>query len=57
VLKLSPPVTVQSDVSCGDTIKVLGSESFEQIPVVGQDGLVMTIRLVNHSYHLYSLNA
>ena len=42
VLELSPPVTVQSDVSCSNTIKVLGTESFDQVPVVNKEGSVIT---------------
>ena len=40
VLKISPPITVQSDVSCSDTLKMLGSEAIDQMPVVDKNGYI-----------------
>ena len=40
VLEISPPITVQSDVSCSDTLKILGSEAIDQMPVVDKNGYI-----------------
>lgn len=40
VLELLTPVTVQSDVSCGDAIKTLGAGQLDQVPVVNDDGYI-----------------
>ena len=40
MLELLTPVTVQSDVSCGDAIKTLGAGQLDQVPVVNDDGYI-----------------
>ena len=34
------PLTVLPSVTCGETIDILHREGFDQMPVVGEDGLV-----------------
>ena len=49
VLQISPPITVQSDVSCSDTLKMLGSEAIDQMPVVDKNGYISHSLFDNNS--------
>ena len=64
VLQISPPITVQSDVSCSDTLKMLGSEAIDQMPVVDKNGYIshslfdnsiIYTHIINVIYCTYSL--
>ena len=56
VLQISPPITVQSDVSCSDTIKILGSEAIDQMPVVDKNGYISHSLFNNNIIYTYIIN-
>ena len=56
VLEISPPITVQSDVYCSDTLKILGSEAIDQMPVVDKNGYISHSLFNNNIIYTYIIN-
>ena len=42
-LSMNPPCTVSHDVKCRDAIKILESEGYDQLPVIGENGQILGV--------------
>ena len=56
VLEISRPITVQSDVSCSDTVKILGSEAIDQMSVVDKNGYISHSLFNNNIIYTYIIS-